>query len=159
MLHYVCNKDVVHNGTSYKKGQCWDGDLPAPQVGGDWTIRQDDEQNDPHRGSVGASALKGYVQWKPQPARARGQPLSSAEQALAKENPYVNLDEPAAVPDQPLLKKKQQPAPVAPFEITQEEIDDPYGLKARAAAREAELQAEMEKKDVSENLDKEELGG
>ncbi len=142
-VHFICNKDIVHNGVSYKAGQAWDGDPPAPQVGGDWTIRQDDEQDDPHSGGVGASASKGSVRWKPQPARPRAQPLTEAERKQLELNPYSNLDVPESAPSPPPGREKKAAA-IAPFERTPAEIDDPFGLKSRAAARAEELQEDQE---------------
>jgi len=133
MIHFICNKDVVHNGTSYKQGQAWDGDPPAPQVGTDWTIRQDDEPDDPHRGGVGASSSKGYVQWKPQPGRVQSMPLTQAERAILGKEPYSSLDDepvqPPPAPVPPPTGKQQQEAPTVSTHLlmTAEEKSDPYG--------------------------------
>ncbi len=106
MIHYVCNKDTVHNGTRYRKGQCWDGDLPAPRVGEDWAISQVDDVEGPQMG---------FVQWKPQPGRV--QPTSSLtpeEKEQLAIDPYASLEEapappPPADPVPPDSEKKQQP--------------------------------------------------
>ncbi len=153
MIHFICNKDVVHNGVHYRKGQAWDGDdLPAPQVGPDWAILQEDEPADPNRGGLGASASRGFVRWKEQPARPRAASLTSEEKSLLEKNPYASLNEPVPAPpppaEAPLLDKKK-PAPVMSSNLlmTEEERDDPFGLKARAVVTTAELQAETEKED------------
>ncbi len=147
MVHYVCNKDTVHNGTRYRKGQCWDGDLPAPQVGDFWSILQYEEPDSglQHDGIV-TSSSRGGVGWKIQPDRPRAQPasLTPEEKEQLAIDPYASLEEapappPPADPVPPDSEKKQQPTISSHLLMTREEIDDPFGLRARAAAQTAEL--------------------
>ncbi len=145
MIHYVCNKDTVHNGVHYRKGQCWDGDLPAPPVGVDWSILQVNDTEGPREG-IAASASRGFVRWKEQPDRPRAAPPTPEEKAILAENPYANLDRPAAaVPRDPLPPSEKKPAPVMSSHLlmTEEEREDPYGLKGRAAATTADLKKEL----------------
>lgn len=111
----------------------------TPAVGADWIIRQND--------GIVASASMGFVQWKPQPSRPRAAPLTAEEKAILAENPYAHLEPVAAsYPADPVVppgRQKKQEAPLVPFQQTQAEIDDPFGLKARAAATTAELQAKL----------------
>ena len=143
MIHFICNKDVVHNGTQYREGQAWDGDLPAPQVGDFWSILQYEEPDSglQHDGIV-TSSSRGGVGWKPQPDRPRAQPasLTPEEKEQLAIDPYANLDEPAPAPPPPAPAAapqvdKKKPAPIMSdhLQMTKAEIDDPYGLKARAA--------------------------
>ncbi len=148
MIHYVCNKDTIHNGTQYRKGQCWDGDPPAPSVGVDWSILQVNDTEGPREG-IAASASRGFVRWKEQPDRPRAAPPTPEEKAILAENPYANIDGPVEVAPPssatrdplPTCREKKQEVPIlsAHLLMTQEEIDDPFGLRARAAATTAEL--------------------
>ncbi len=131
MIHFICNKDTIHNGIQYREGQCWDGDLPAPQVGTDWAILQANDTEGPREG-IAVSASRGSVGWKPQPSRPRAAPLSSREMAILKEKPYANLDEPAPAESSPpaapqVNKKKQVPTMSSHLLMTEEERSDPYG--------------------------------
>ncbi len=150
MVNYICTKDVAHNGIHYRKGQAWDGDLPAPQVGEDWAILQVNEAEGPRDG-IAVSASRGFVQWAPQPGRIQPASLTPPEKAILAENPYANLDGPAAAAPppstrDPLDREKKKPAPVMSSHLlmTEEERDDPYGLKAKASATTAELRMEIE---------------
>ncbi len=156
-VHYIASKETVYNGRRYRQGDPWlptdGGDPPGSEDG--FIIRRQDDAPVAGLRSVGAatSASMGSIGWKPQPARPRAQPLSPEEKAVCRENPYVNLDEPVVAesppPADPLLdRKKKQSAPVisAHLQMSEEEIDDPFGLKARSAARTAELQEGQEEK-------------
>ncbi len=141
-VYHVCTKEVTYNGKKYYPGYPWlpeDGGDP-PSVGTDWVIRQEDDAESPQMG---------FVQWKPQPGRA--QPTSSLtpqEKERLESDPYADLNgpveaaspPPAAARD-PLDREKKKPAPIMSdhLQMTQEEIDDPFGLRARAAAQTAEL--------------------
>ena len=145
-VYHVCTKEVTYNGKKYYPGYPWlpeDGGDPPP-VGTDWVIRQDDDAESPQMG---------FVQWKPQPGRIQPSSLTPPEKAILAENPYANLDEPAPAPPPPpaevplLDKKKPAPTISAHLLMTEEDINDPFGLKARAAATTAELRLEIEEKD------------
>ncbi len=108
-----------------------------------FTIRQDDNSENPQMG---------FVQWKPQPDRPRAQPasLTPEEKEQLAIDPYASLEETAAEPPPadpvpPDSEKKQ--TPITPFEQTQSERDDPYGLKGRAADTTAELPADSAEKE------------
>ncbi len=148
MIHYVCSQDIIHNGTQYRKGQAWDGDFPAPQVGDFWSILQQEEPDSglQHDGIV-TSSSRGGVGWKKQPDRVRAQPLTPEEKQQLEIDPYADLDGPVeAAPPPPAPAaapqvNKNKPAPVMSdhLQMTQEDLDDPFGLRARAAAQTAEL--------------------
>ncbi len=155
-VYFICTRETIYNGHLYRPGQPWlsgDGGS-APGMGGDWTIRQDDETDDPHRGGLGASASRGFVQWVPQPGRPRAALLTPEEKAIWAENPYANLDGPVAAPSpaarDPLAREKKQAVPTISSHLlmTEAERSDPFGLKAKAAAHTAELQAELEKEEL-----------
>ena len=145
-IGFVCIRDVVHNGVHYKSGQHWDGDDPPPQVGDFWSIWQNPELTPPSTASI---------RWVPQPARPRAAPLTAEELKRVEANPYDPLDElPAApapsAPDPPLTGEKKEPTtPTISSHLlmSEAELDDTYGLRAQAAAREAELRKGSEEKE------------
>ena len=135
MIHFICNKDVVHNTVHYRKGQAWDGDLPAPRVGADWAILQYNEPDDPQRGGVGASASKGFVRWKEQPARQRAASLTPEEKERLRINPYDQLDDspplPPVVSDPPASEKPQPILSVPSEKSLDEKIKEARAIHAR----------------------------
>ncbi len=124
---HIATKELIYNGRLYRKGQPWletDGG-DSPPVGVDWVIQ------------------------RPQAAL-----LTPGELKRLKADPYADLDAlpapaapPPPVPDLPASEQKQEATASFHSQLTQEEIDDPYGLKARAAARTVELQAELDEQD------------
>jgi len=152
--------ETVYNGRKYLPGQPWlpedGGDPPGPEDG--FSIRQD---NAPAAGQqadlAGTSACKGRVSWIPQHGRVQPASLMTPEEKeRLRVNPYDSLNDLPAPPpapddqDGPAVGQKKQTAPVAPFQRTQEEIDDPFGLTARAAARTEELQANLDEEKPEE---------
>ena len=149
-IHFICSKETIYNGRLYRPGQPWlpeDGGAPPP-VGVGWSIREDNEPE---------PRPEGIVRWVPQPDRPRAQPLTEAEKEILEEDPYADIDEPASRAQEPEAAPPPAAPPPTAEELeeriketratydrqlkTQEEIDDPYGLKAKAAARTAELKA------------------
>lgn len=142
MVHYICSKEIVHNGTRYRPGQAWDGDPPAPEVGTYWSILQSEEPDPgPQPDGVIISSSRANVGWKPQPGRPQTTLPTEEEKKQFEEDPY-DLKRKAAeeaavpapvVPDTLLTaEKKKSVKPTMPFQNTQEEIDDPYGLRKKA---------------------------
>lgn len=151
--HYVCTRELTYNGHLYREGQPWlpeDGGVPPP-VGVDWVIQQVLEGAAPGLDSNVTGASTGPVGWKPQPGRPQATPLTPEEKERLKVDPYANLDAtppPPPAPDPPAREKKKEPVIVsAHLLMTDEERADPYGLKARAAATTAELQADPDKEE------------
>ena len=131
-VYHVCTKEVTYNGKKYYPGYPWlpeDGGDPPP-VGTDWVIRQEDDAESPQMGCV---------QWKPQPGRIPPtSSLTPEEKERLESDPYASLEE-AATEDPPATRDPLPPSenkkPIISdhLQMTQEEIDDPFGLKARAA--------------------------
>ncbi len=150
------------------------GDPPEP--GGDWTIQQEREGAAVGLDGPITGSATGAVFWAPQPGRPAAAALTPEEAAILEEDPYglkakaaattqklqAELDQPDAqlddeaaappsVPDPPALnsKKPKEEEPTVSFhsQMSQEEIDDPYGLKSKAAATTQKLQAELDEQD------------
>ncbi len=94
IVRFVCLEDVRHNGVQYRKGQHWDQDLPAPEVGACWSISQYREPPPgPQIDSICTGSSIGYVGWVPQPGRPVPVPLTDAEKARLEIDPYDPLDD------------------------------------------------------------------
>jgi hypothetical protein len=139
MIGYICTKAAIHNGVSYRPGQRWDGDLPAPCQGTSWTIDQHRERDFGQEvDGIVTSSSRGFVQWAPRPGRRQPPPLTAREKEILAANPYADIDgidSPAReMPEEPSQESLHCPAaPVMSSHVgmSEEERSDPFGIGHR----------------------------
>ena len=146
---FICTQDTLHAGKKYLKGQAMDPEDPIPQGGSPWSIYQGPEEQAPSQQDLAGavtSASRGQVWWKSQPGRPRAPDPTPQQMEAERTDPYglQRAAKEAGAAPAPAPEKEK---PVVPYQKrTQEEIDDPYGLRAKAAAQTRELLKGKEEK-------------
>lgn len=132
---FVCGRETVHNGIRYLPGQALDDGEPAPEVDGlIWGIAQLPEPA-PEVDGIITSSSRGFARWIVQPDRPQAAPPTREELEEMEADPYglrERLPAPPS-PDGSGIPAGKQRLSSAPWRANQEEVDDPYGLKSRAA--------------------------